>query len=64
MNEMGCSNPFAFFYRSTTAMVSSDANENVMKSREKYGLLRIGASAKDSLMDAKEYLSFVSHFIS
>ena len=45
-------------------MVASDANENFMKSCEKFGLARTGASIKDSLMVVKESLAFVSHFIS
>ena len=61
---MGYSNPSAFFCRSTAAMVSSDANENVMKSCEKFGLARIGASISDNFIAAKESLASISHFIS
>ena len=34
-------------------MVSSDVNENVMKSREKYELARIGALVNDNFIYAK-----------
>ena len=39
-NEIGCSNPSELFYKSIATIVSSDANEKVIKSYEKSGLAR------------------------
>jgi len=40
---MGCSNPLLFFYKRTIATMCLDANEKIIKSLVKYGLISTSA---------------------
>ena len=51
-NAMGCSKPWSFFCSRTTAMVCSEANEKIIKSFLKFGLIRTGVFVKACLMDS------------
>ena len=61
---MGYSKPSVFFCNNTTPMLSSEAKEKVMKSLEKLGLTKTGASTSACFILSKDHFSSGVHFTS
>ena len=61
-NAIGCSKPWSFFCSRTAAMVCSEANEKIIKSFLKSGLISIGVFVKACLMDSNDCFASTVHF--